>query len=148
MTVSPQALCPALSGTARSCVARPARQDVERERSRTRVSRSRSLPLLVIVALGVIRRGLGFGFTKPTTDMLYSVVSPEAKYKAKNFIETTVYRGWDVVASFGVRAMGAIGLSGVALVCVPVAFIWMLIARWIGGAYGRRDAAAPKMVTS
>ena len=95
----------------------------------------------VIAAFHVIRRALGFGFSKPTTDMLYSVVSPEAKYKAKNFIETTVYRGWDVVSSFGVRALGGIGLSGVALVCVPVAFIWMLLVRWIGDEYSRRDDA-------
>lgn len=95
----------------------------------------------VIAVFHVVRRALGFGFSKPTTDMLYSVVSPEAKYKAKNFIETTIYRGWDVVSSFGVRALGGIGLSGVALLCVPVAVVWMLIARWIGGEYRRRDDA-------
>jgi len=37
-------------------------------------------PTLMVVALvTVIRRGLGFGFSKPTTDMLYSVVTPEDK---------------------------------------------------------------------
>ena len=96
----------------------------------------------VIAAFHVIRRALGFGFSKPTTDMLYSVVSPEAKYKAKNFIETTIYRAWDVVSSFGVRALGGLGLSGVALLCVPVAFIWMMIVRWIGKEYKRRDDAS------
>ena len=93
----------------------------------------------VIAALHVLRRSLAFGFSKPTSDMLYSVVSPEAKYKAKNFIDTTVYRGWDVVSSWTVSAIGGIGLSGVALVCVPVACLWLLIARWIGLDYRRRD---------
>ena len=74
--------------------------------------------------------------------MLYSLVSPEAKYKAKNFIETTVYRGWDVVSTFAVRALAGIGLSGVALLCVPVAFIWMMIVRWIGKEYRRRDESS------
>jgi AAA family ATP:ADP antiporter len=96
---------------------------------------------VIIAAFQVIRRSLGFGFSKPTSDMLYSVVSPEAKYKAKNFIDTTVYRGWDVVSTWTIRSIGSIGLSGVALVCVPIAVIWMLIVRWIGREYRRRDDA-------
>jgi AAA family ATP:ADP antiporter len=96
----------------------------------------------IIVGFQVFRRSLGFGFSKPTSDMLYSVVSPEAKYKAKNFIETTVYRGWDVVSTWTIRSIGSIGLSGVALLCVPIAFIWMMIVRWIGKEYKRRDDAS------
>jgi AAA family ATP:ADP antiporter len=95
----------------------------------------------IIAGFQVLRRSLGFGLSKPTSDMLYSVVPPEAKYKAKNFIDTTVYRGWDVVSSWTVRSIGSLGLSGVALVCVPVAAIWMLIVRWIGREYQRRDQA-------
>ncbi len=95
----------------------------------------------VIAGFQILRRSLTFGFSKPTSDMLYSVVSPEAKYKAKNFIETTVYRGWDVVSSWTVRSLGGLGLSGVSLVCVPISVIWVLIVMWIGGEYKRRDAA-------
>lgn len=95
----------------------------------------------VIAAFQILRRSLGFGFSKPTSDMLYSVVPAEAKYKAKNFIDTTVYRGWDVVSTWTIRSIGSIGLSGVALVCVPIAAIWMMIVRWIGREYLRRDNA-------
>lgn len=93
----------------------------------------------VAAVFHILRRSLGFGFSKPTSDMLYSVVSPEAKYKAKNFIDTTVYRGWDVVSTWTIRSIGSIGLSGVALFCVPIAIAWMLIVRWIGQEYRRRD---------
>ena len=97
-------------------------------------------PAFVIIAgLQVLRRSIGFGFTKPTTDMLYSVVSKESKYKAKNFIETTVYRAWDVLTSWTVRSMSGIGLSGIALVCVPIALLWSVVAIWIGREYKRRD---------
>ena len=96
---------------------------------------------VVIAGFQILRRSLGFGLSKPTSDMLYSVVSPEAKYKAKNFIDTTVYRGWDVVSTWTIRSIGNIGLSGVALVCLPIAVIWMLIVRWIGREYRRRDDA-------
>ncbi len=95
----------------------------------------------VIAGFQILRRSLTFGFSKPTSDMLYSVVSPEAKYKAKNFIDTTIYRGWDVVSSWTVRSLGGFGLSGVSLVCVPISVIWVLIVMWIGGEYKRRDAA-------
>ncbi|MDX1404374.1 MAG: MFS transporter [Woeseiaceae bacterium] len=95
----------------------------------------------IIAAFQVLRRSLTFGFSKPTSDMLYSVVTPEAKYKAKNFIDTTIYRGWDVVSSWTVRSLGGLGLSGVSLVCVPISIIWMLIVMWVGKEYRRRDAA-------
>ena len=97
----------------------------------------------IIAGFQILRRSLGFGFSKPTSDMLYSVVSPEAKYKAKNFIDTTIYRGWDVVSTWAIRSIGSIGLSGIALLCVPVAVIWMLIVRWIGAEYQRRDKDLP-----
>jgi AAA family ATP:ADP antiporter len=94
---------------------------------------------IIIAGLQVLRRSLGFGFTKPTTDMLYSVVSKESKYKAKNFIETTVYRGWDVVSTWTIRSMSGIGLSGIALVCIPIALLWSGVVFWIGREYKLRD---------
>jgi len=97
-------------------------------------------PVFIIIAgLQVLRRSLGFGFSKPASDMLYSVVSKEAKYKAKNFIDTAVYRGWDVVSTWTIRLISGIGLSGVAMVCVPIAMIWSFVVLWIGREYKRRD---------
>lgn len=98
---------------------------------------------IIIAGLQVLRRSLGFGFSKPTSDMLYSVVSKEAKYKAKNFIDTTVYRGWDVISTWTIRLISGIGLSGVAMVCVPIALIWSFVVVWIGREYKRRDQEMP-----
>ena len=97
---------------------------------------------IIIAGLQVLRRSITFGLAKPTNDMLYAVVSPEAKYKAKNFIETAVYRGSDLISTWTIRFIGGIGLSGVALVCVPIAVIWSVLALWIGREYKRRDNAA------
>lgn len=96
---------------------------------------------IVIAALQVIRRSLTFGLAKPTSDMLYTVVSPEEKYKAKNFTETAVYRGGDLAGAWAVRMMAGLGLSGVSLVCVPLAVLWTIIALWLGKDYQRRDKA-------
>jgi AAA family ATP:ADP antiporter len=97
-------------------------------------------PVFIVIAVfQVVRRGLAYGLTKPASDMLYSVVSRESKYKAKNFIETAVWRGGDVVATWTIRSLAGIGLTGVSLVCVPIAIIWSLLAFWIGRDYRRRD---------
>jgi AAA family ATP:ADP antiporter len=102
-------------------------------------------PTLAVVAiLTVARRALGFGFSKPTTDMLYSVVTPEEKYKTKNFIETALYRGGDVVGTWTVKFMSALGMSGISIAMLPFAVIWAAVALWLGRDY-RRQAKALKM---
>lgn len=97
-------------------------------------------PTLAIVALlTVLRRALGFGFSKPTSDMLYSVVTPEEKYKAKNFIETALYRGGDLIGIWTIRFMSGLGIAGISIVMLPFAVLWGLVALWIGSDYRRRD---------
>ena len=101
-----------------------------------------SSPLLIIAAgFTVLRRGVGFGFAKPSTDMLYSVVSREEKYKSKNFIDTAVYRGGDLAGVWSVNAIWALGIGGISLVLAPFAAIWVGVAFLIGRAYRQRDAS-------
>jgi AAA family ATP:ADP antiporter len=96
-------------------------------------------PVLAVVAiLTVARRALGFGFSKPTTDMLYSVVTPEEKYKTKNFIDTAVYRGGDVVGTWTIKLMASLGITGISLVLLPFAMIWAIISLWLGRDYRRQ----------
>jgi AAA family ATP:ADP antiporter len=101
-------------------------------------------PTLAVVAiLTVARRSIGFGFSKPTSDMLYSVVTPEEKYKVKNFVDTVVYRGGDVIGTWSVRSMvAAFGIAGTAFAMLPFAAIWTGIALWLGREYKRRDQSA------
>jgi AAA family ATP:ADP antiporter len=98
-------------------------------------------PTLMIVALvTVIRRGLGFGFTKPTTDMLYSVVTPEDKYKTKNFIDTAVYRSGDLLGSWSITGLTLLGFATplISIAMLPFAAIWGAIALWLGRDYRRQ----------
>lgn len=101
-------------------------------------------PTLAVVAiLTVVRRSLGFAFGKPTTDMLYSVVSPENKYKVKNFIDTVVYRTGDVVSTWTIRFLvGILGIGGTSIALLPFAAVWAGIALWLGRDYQRRDEVA------
>jgi AAA family ATP:ADP antiporter len=95
---------------------------------------------IVLAVLQVSLRSIGFGFTKPTSDMLYSVASPEARYKAKNFIDTAVYRGADLTAIWSIRFMSTIGmgLGAISVVCIPLAIAWASISLWIGRQYNSR----------
>jgi AAA family ATP:ADP antiporter len=94
--------------------------------------------LAAVAVLTVARRALGFGFSKPTTDMLYSVVTPEEKYKTKNFIDTAVYRGGDVVGTWAVKLMSALGIAGISIVMLPFAILWAIVALWLGRDYRRQ----------
>ena len=98
-------------------------------------------PTLVVVALvTVLRRALGFGFSKPTTDMLYSVVTPEEKYKTKNFIDTAVYRAGDVIGILSIRGLFALGMGipAISVIMLPFAALWGSVSLWLGRDYRRR----------
>lgn len=97
--------------------------------------------LPVLVLLQVLRRGGDYGITRPGREMLYTVVSAETKYKAKNFIDTVVYRGGDAATGWlvaGVIGLGA-GTAGIALVALPFAALWA----WTGFRLGRQFDSTP-----
>jgi len=103
-------------------------------------------PAFVVVALlQASRRAIGFGLHKPTSDMLYSVVSSEEKYKAKNFIDTALYRGGDLLGTWTVKLLltfGGLGIAGISLVMLPFAVLWGLIALWVGRDYRKQAKLA------
>ena len=99
---------------------------------------------LAVAAFQALRRAVGFGLSKPTNDMLYSVVTPEEKYKSKNFIDTAVYRGGDLIGTWTVRALWSLGYAGISLVMLPFAALWVAIAFWVGKAYRRYDLELAK----
>lgn len=90
------------------------------------------LPMLV--AFQVVRRAVQYGVARPAREMLFTVVTREEKYKAKNFIDTAVYRGGDAVSGWafaGLTALG-LGLTGIALVALPLAAVWIATALDLG----------------
>jgi AAA family ATP:ADP antiporter len=94
---------------------------------------------LLVAVFQALRRAIGFGFSKPTNDMLYSVVTAEEKYKSKNFIDTAVYRGGDLIGIWTVKALWSLGFAGISLVMLPFAALWVAIALWLGKTYRRYD---------
>jgi AAA family ATP:ADP antiporter len=94
-------------------------------------------PIFIILAIfQIFRRSIGFGFSKPTSDMLYTVVSRNARYKTKNFIETAVFRGGDVIATWVIKMLN-LGLSTISLICIPITLIGVILALLIGNQYNK-----------
>ncbi|HSF06796.1 MAG TPA: MFS transporter [Methylomirabilota bacterium] len=90
--------------------------------------------LAVLAAFQVLRRAAQYGVARPAREMLFTVVTREQKYKAKNVIDTVVYRGADAVGGWvfsGLAALG-LGLTGIALAALPLAALWIAIAGYLG----------------
>jgi AAA family ATP:ADP antiporter len=104
-----------------------------------------SAPVLaVVVAFQVLRRAGNFAIQRPAREVLYTVLPRTDKYKAKNFNDTFVYRAGDQLGAWSYTAIAwlGLGLSGLALTMVPVSTVWLLLALWLGGRYGRLLAGA------
>lgn len=94
-----------------------------------------SVPTLtVFVVVQVARRVSDFAMSRPAREVLFTSVSTEDRYKAKNFIDTVVYRSGDQIGSWahaGLMFLG-LGMTGVAIVAAPVAALWLALAYWLG----------------
>jgi AAA family ATP:ADP antiporter len=88
----------------------------------------------VLVCVQVARRAGNYALMKPSREMLFVVLDKQKKYKAKNIIDTVIYRGGDVVSAWayaGLQALG-LGLAAIALVAVPLCGGWAWICYRLG----------------
>ena len=89
----------------------------------------------VFIIFQTMRRASEYGMFVPSRENLFSIVSREQKYKAKNFIDTAVFRGGDVVNGWIYTVLNtAMGLSigVIAMIGVPLAAIWGILAWRLG----------------
>ena len=66
--------------------------------------------------------------------MLFTVLPREAKYKAKNVVDTLVYRSGDALSSTLTTALHGLGygLATLSLLAAPLAAAWFAVAMWLG----------------
>lgn len=91
-----------------------------------------------LVAFQIANRTSNFAFTRPAREMLFSVLSEEQKYKAKNVIDTVVYRGSDAFSGWLYAALSTglgLGLSALAVIAGGVALLWAALAWRLGRAF-------------
>ncbi len=103
--------------------------------------------LLMIQGLQVVRRVAQYAIARPSREICFTVVEQSDRYKAKNLIDTVVYRFGDVSSAWmqaGLRSLGY-GLGGAVAVGVGASLLWGAAAAHLGHNYEklrRRGSAA------
>ena len=87
----------------------------------------------ILIGVQAARRASHYALERPTREVLFTVVATEDKYKAKNFLDTFVYRGGDVGSGFAVKGLASLGLliRGTALVAIPISFVWLVLVLFL-----------------
>jgi len=89
--------------------------------------------LTALIAFGVIRRVGEFSISKPAREALFTVVPREERYKAKNFIDTVIYRGGDALAGWLFAGVSAFAAAAVAVAWTALAlFLGVRMKSWTG----------------
>lgn len=100
-------------------------------------------PFLLVLAAGqVLRRAGEYGIAKPSREVLFTAVDAETKYKAKNFIDTAMQRGSDLVGvwfHFLIKSAG-VALVGYSILCAAGMVAAIAISLSLAKAFARRES--------
>jgi len=93
------------------------------------------LPVLsLLVGIQILHRVGNYSLLRPGREILFTVTAREDRYKAKNFIDTVIYRGSDALTGWifaGLMSLG-LSLSVISLLGLPIAALWMLTGYTLG----------------
>jgi AAA family ATP:ADP antiporter len=95
-----------------------------------------------------VRRVAQYAIARPSREICFTVLEQSSRYKAKNVIDTVVYRFGDVSSAWvqaGLRSMGY-GLNGAIAVGVGASLVWFAVAALLGARYEsiRANQTAPR----
>ncbi len=98
-----------------------------------------------MAAFQVARRGLHYAIDRPVRELLFAGLSADARYKAKTFIDTFVYRAGDMVGGWSPLALKSLGAAAtiVAPVAVGLSVLWLGVAALLGWLWSRERTATP-----
>jgi AAA family ATP:ADP antiporter len=90
----------------------------------------------LLATLMIVRRIGEYAFVRPGREMLFAPLDAESKYKAKNFIDTVVYRGGDAVSGWAKSLLDMLGQGAglAAFIGACCALLW----GYLGWQLGRR----------
>ncbi len=95
-----------------------------------------TFPVLAFVM--IVRRVGEYALVRPGREMLFAPLDAETKYKAKNAIDTLVYRGGDLISGWAYTGIVAVAsLSMVGFAGMAAAGIWALLGYAIGRRHDR-----------
>lgn len=103
-------------------------------------------PLLwVVAAVMVAERVVAFSLSGPAIKVMYTLATPDEKYKVQSFIDTVVYRGGDAASGWIFALVGAgagFASSVIPLVAIPLSGLWLWNALKLGNLYGIKSGEA------
>jgi AAA family ATP:ADP antiporter len=106
-----------------------------------------SFAVLAVVPTGamllltqIVRRGGDYGLFKPAREMLFTVLSPESKFKSKSLIDTALSRGADSLGNGLYLLVAPLGLAGIAALSGSACVLLTMGARWLGAAFAERES--------
>jgi AAA family ATP:ADP antiporter len=99
---------------------------------------------MVLAIVIVLRRSGEYAFVRPGREMLWTPMSKETKYKAKNFVDVPVYRGADAAVAQLQRAIegAGFGVQTLALLGALAAALWAVNGWWLGRRYDSAEQPA------
>jgi len=101
--------------------------------------------LLMLQSMQALRRVSQYAIARPCREICFTVVDQESRYKAKNFIDTVVYRFGDLVSAWMQRGMQLMGFGMTATLGLGIiaSGFWAMNALSLGRQYERRRALLP-----
>jgi AAA family ATP:ADP antiporter len=99
--------------------------------------------LIVLVVFESVRRAANFAVARPTRELLYTVVPRDDRFKAKNFIDTFVYRSGDQIGNWSWWVMATkmgLGVTAISFIAAPLMGLWLGLALWLGWQFRAREA--------
>jgi ATP:ADP antiporter, AAA family len=91
----------------------------------------------VVQSARALQRISQYAIARPSREVLFTVLDQQSRYKAKNVIDTSVYRFGDLSAAWMQSGLRSLGMGFLAIVGLGVAVsaAWGLIAVFIGRRY-------------
>jgi AAA family ATP:ADP antiporter len=92
---------------------------------------------LVVQSARALQRISQYAIARPSREVLFTVLDQESKYKAKNVIDTSVYRFGDLSAAWMQAGLRSLGMGFLAIVGLGIAVsaAWGFTALFIGRRY-------------
>lgn len=94
--------------------------------------------VVVLLAVDTLRRVGNYAVTRPAREMLFSQVTTDERFKAKQVLDVVVYRGGDAASGsvFALLSEGlGLALPAMALLGSAVAGLWSFVAVYLGRQY-------------
>jgi len=93
----------------------------------------------ILLVTQVIRRAADYGLGKPPREMLFTVLTPESKFKSKSLIDTVLQRGADRAAQWLYGLVAGFGLAGIAWMCGLLSIALLGATTSLGRAFESRQ---------